>query len=275
MTHKKNKKSVIGIIFALFAIAIAMILFAATALAQNTQQTAAKNNDGFTITPSSINGLSNSLSHGYTIEIAPGNLSENFAYIKNFADKPVHFSLYGADPTVSNTGSPAYKTHDQSISGPGTWVKFDQPEIDLNPSEERNVRFIVSVPKNTPPGDYRAGITMEKGKVNSNVPGISISTRMVSQAKIEVTGTAQAASTETGAVETQSPKQPPLWTTYYFWISCVLFIISLVLLVWALLHEKKPKTAQSHRVTGHTAARQPARKKTAVRTVRNKHGRGK
>ena len=206
---------------------------------QSTQQSSSSTqtqHGGFTIAPAHINGNDNGLAHGYNLDLTPGGKSEEFAYIKNFADSTLHFSLYGADPTVSNTGSPAYKTRDQSINGPGTWIKFDQPEIDLKSGEEKTVRFIVSVPPDIAPGDYRAGITMEKGNQSSNVPGITIATRMVSQAKIKI-----AAGAAQGSGTPEAAAQPLAWTTYYFWISFGLFIISLALLVWALLHEKKTK----------------------------------
>lgn len=248
--------------------------FAQAAQAPLVSGTPKQSSGGFTLSPAPSNGR---LAHGYAFQIAAGDQLREFAYIKNMSTSPVNFSLYGADPTVSNTGSPAYKTRDQSTQGEGMWVKFDQPEIELAGGEEKTVRFTVSVPPGTPVGDYRAGITMEKGKQPTNVPGISIATRMVSQARIKVIEATPADSTGMKLTIASAPATAniPAWKTYYFWISLGLFIISLGLLVWALFHEKKAKSAGLKSAAHHAGARAADAKPGHIAKSAVKHKSGK
>lgn len=202
--------------------------------------------EGFSLVPA--NGQSNA--RNFTFEMKSGETVSAKAHIKNFSADTVHFYLYGADPTLSNTGSPAYETRDMSIKGPGTWIKFDTPEIDLGPDEERVVAFTVTVPAGTEPGEYRAGITMEKTKPATNAPGITIATRVVNQAKIIVASNGALATTPI----TLPPVTSPSWQTYYFWISFGLFVLSLGLLLWTIFYGKKEKShhaARAHGDSGH------------------------
>jgi hypothetical protein len=225
----------------------------ATPPATTTAPTPASAREGFSLTPSDTT----STVHNFTFEMKAGETQTSKAFIKNFSSSAAHFYLYGADPTVSNTGSLAYETRDRSNKGPGSWIKFSTPEIDLNPDEDKVVDFTVTVPADTQPGEYRAGITMEKTKIAANNPGITIATRVVSQAKITVTTpdgqVVPATASTTAAAPTVPVANPFAWQSYYFWISFGLFLASLALLIWTILSGRKTK-AQRAQHSAHTHA---------------------
>jgi|GEM_PF-5614765 len=202
--------------------------------------------EGFSLSPA--NGQASMRNFSFTIKA--GETQNAKATVKNFSSETVHFYLYGADPSLSNTGSLAYETRDQSGDGPGAWIKFATPGLDLGPDEGKTVEFTVTVPAETKPGEYRAGVTMEKNKPAANNPGITIATRVVNHAKIIVTGpdgsapapTVTPAATPPAATGTPSSD----WQKYYFWISFGLFLASLTLLVWTILRGKKNKVSHAH-----------------------------
>ncbi len=223
--YMKNTKRLVTV----FA---SMVLFAATASAQT--QTALPiptNNDPFSI---SITNPKPAGARQFNFEIQPGTQIEDYVTVQNLSDHKLHFSLYAADPTVTNTGSPAYKTRSEtSADGPGSWIRFDQPEFDLEANQSAKIRFTLNIPSQTKPGDYRAGLAMEKSKQDVNNPNITINARLIIQAYIKVTNTPYAPQTETASNFG--------WRDYYFWGSTILFIISIALLVRVTIHDKLHK----------------------------------
>jgi len=183
------------------------------------------------------------------------------------------FFLYGADPTVSAQGTPAYKTRTNGGKKEGRWIAFDYPEINLGPRQERKVNFSVNVPADTDNGEYRVGITMEKTKKDTNNPNITIATRFILHASVKVTGDPQAVPRkgEGAAIDNQ-------WQIYYFYGSLTLFIVSFFALIWVTVQEKKeanmmsaPSKASPKRKSS-AKAKKPAHKRAAAKkkTTRKK-----
>lgn len=211
--------------------------------------------EGFSLSPA--NGQASMRNFLFTLKA--GETQNAKATIKNFSSETVHFYLYGADPTLSNTGSLAYETRDQSGDGPGSWVKFATPGLDLGPDEEKTVELTITVPAETKPGEYRAGVTMEKNKPAANNPGITIATRVVNHAKIMVTSPDGLTPTPTVTPATTPAPAPTGWQKYYFWISFGLFLASLALLIWTIFYGKKHKArneqphTHDHKAHNHNA----------------------
>jgi len=218
---------------------------------QTMQQTsgsqALNRNEGFTIVPLYPNTIN---PRKFLFEIKPGEQAADDAYIKNFSDDEITVLLYGADPTVSNTGSLAYKTRQNVNDGPGSWIKFDEPQVDLKPQEGKKVHFTVSVPKDTPLGDYKAGIAIEKTKKDINNPSITIATRVIIHAEIKVTNEPKLITKGEPAVK----ETAPVWKQYYFWGSLALFIFFGGLLIWVTTADKKSSKRAKHDGTKHEPA---------------------
>jgi hypothetical protein len=220
-----------------------------------TQQ--AKKNEGFTIIPLYPNTTN---PRKFLFEIKPGEQGTEEAYIKNFSDDPVTVLLYGADPTLSNTGTLAYKTRQTLNDGPGSWVKFDESPIDLAPQEGKKIRFSVNVPKDTALGDYKAGIAIEKTKKDINNASITIATRVIIHAEIKVTDDPKPIPKGEPAIK----ESAPAWKQYYFWGSLLLFLASIGLLGWVTLKDRKSGTKNKAHKTDEAAAEKHASSKKHV-----------
>lgn len=218
-------------LFAITVFILSLLSYSALALATN--------GEGFTIVSANPNTIN---PRRFIFEVKPGQTIEDFVEIQNMADSEETFLLYGADPTFSAQGTPAYKTRQAGGNGEGKWIVFDESEVKMEPNEKRIVRFTMQVPATVAKGDYRAGIAMEKAaRPSETQPGISIATRIILHAEIKVTDNPQAiphvdGTMSIGATET-TPAQKADWRTLYFWISLVLFICSFIALLWVTLAE--------------------------------------
>jgi hypothetical protein len=224
-----------------------------------------KKNEGFTIVPLYPNTIN---PRKFLFEIKPGEQSTEEAYIKNFSDDPVTVLLYGADPTVSSTGTLAYKTRQTPNDGPGSWIKFDEPQVDLGPQEGKKVRFTVNVPKDTSLGDYKAGIAIEKTKKDINNASITIATRVIIHAEIKVTNDPKAIPHGEPAIK----ETAPAWKQYYFWGSLLLFLSSVGLLIWVTLKDRKssPKKG-TNKSPASEKKHEPEVKSSAKKSTAGKH----
>lgn len=191
--------------------------------------------EGFTIVPANPNTIN---SRKFIFEIRPGESSNDFVSVQNLSNQPVKFLLYGADPTFSAQGTPAYKTRQSGGNGEGSWIKFDNQEFTLQPNEQRIERFTITVPKEAELGEHRAGITIEKSKADVNNPNITIATRVILHADIKVTLDPQPVPKMDGSFSASIVAEKPSWQTYYFWISLALFLISLTALLAVTLKSR-------------------------------------
>lgn len=202
--------------------------------------------EGFTIQPARPNTIN---PRQFIFELKPGEKSEDYAYVKNLSNKAATFYLYGADPTFSAQGTPAYKTRDAGGTAEGSWIQFDRPEVILGPEEVQKVKFTVQVPSNANYGEYRAGIAMEKTTEDGGGNGVNISTRVILHTKIVLSDSPkEVPKQEESVLEQQNAPGGVPWQTYYFWISLTLFVISFTALIWVTLSEKKaPESGRKKR----------------------------
>lgn len=253
---------------------LSLLSFSAVALASN--------GEGFTIVSANPNTIN---PRRFIFEVKPGQSVEDFVEVQNMAESPETFLLYGADPTFSAQGTPAYKTRQAGGNGEGKWILFDEPQVTLEPNEKRIVRFTLQIPENAPKGDYRAGIAMEKAaRPSATQPGISIATRIILHAEIKVTDSPRAIPHADGTVsigETEiTPTKQADWRTIYFWISLVLFICSFIALLWVTLAEcfaNKKMTKEAPAETTPAPVAKPAKraKKTKKSLTKEKTKTGK
>lgn len=233
--------------------------------------------EGFTINPTrpDPNNRSN-----FSFEIGPGDELHDSVILKNLSSEASTFYVYGADSALSAQGTPAYKTRMDTGNGEGKWIQFEESEIVLQGGEQRELSFTLAVPENTELGDYRVGIAMEKTKQDVNNPNVTIATRLVLRTDIKVTN---------------NPAPQPIvevdktWQNYYFWISLLLFVVSLTTLIWITFQEskEKAKNADSSKSSASTALKKstsrkkstakktPSRKSTGRKTTKKKPARKK
>lgn len=220
-----KKITILGLLFSLFF--ISNIAFAA--------EKSVEKSEGFTIAPANPNTIS---PRKFLFELKPGESAAEYAIIQNLSDQEADYFLYGSDSTLSNKGNLAYKTRQDNGPGQGKWISFEQNKITLKAQEAKLVKFTVSVPDKTEFGDYKVGITMEKTKNDAKNPNITIATRVIIHSEIKVTANPRLINKEKDPAVFNQNKIPN-WQSYYFWISLCLFIISLSLLIWTTINERK------------------------------------
>lgn len=192
--------------------------------------------EGFTIVPADPNSIS---PRKFIFEIQPGSSTHDSVLIQNLSNETATFFLYGADPTFSSQGTPAYKTRDAGGDGEGQWITFDETQTVLGPGEQKSLTFTLTIPEETALGDYRVGIAMEKTRQDINNPNVTIATRVILHSDIKVTNSPQIIPKLSGSQETPKTAGGNTLQLYYFWISLTLFIASFMALVWITFQEKK------------------------------------
>lgn len=171
----------------------------------------------------------------FIFEIKPGEQNSDYVYVKNASSVPLHFSLYGVDGTQTAQGSFALKTKNETKQQVGKWITFDNPEIDLQPGEIQKEKFTIAIPSDTPEGNYSGGVAAEKVKPDSVNPSVLIAVRIGLRVDVKVTANPQPVTKQNADVTDNS------WFQSYFWISLIAFIISVALLGWSYLGNKKTK----------------------------------
>lgn len=235
------KKFTLHRIFFALIISQSVFLLTFAQTAETTQEQAEKiptltqqKSDGFTIIPAYPNTIN---PRKFIFELKPGEKTEDYVSIKNLSDQNAHFLLYGADSTLSNQGTLAYKTRQNGGEGEGKWVSFQPSGIDLGPQETKLVKFTIETPKDTNFGDYKFGIAMEKSRPDANNPNITIATRVILHGEVKITNEPKTVPKLSAPAVTKP--QISGWQSYYFWISLGLFMISLTILAWTIFRQKK------------------------------------
>jgi len=171
----------------------------------------------------------------FIFETKPGEQNSDYVYVKNASSVPLHFSLYAVDETKTAQGTFALKTKGETKKAVGSWINFENPEIDLQPGETKKEKFTLNVPSDTPEGTYSGGIAAEKVKPDTKNPNILIAVRIGLRVDVKVTANPQPVTKQYTDVTDNS------WFQTYFWISLGAFIVSVALLGWSYVGTKKAK----------------------------------
>ncbi|MBU0668453.1 DUF916 domain-containing protein, partial [Patescibacteria group bacterium] len=143
-----TKKS--ALLLALSSALTLQLIIAVLAIAQTTSafptNISEVQNEGFTIVPAEPNAINQ---REFIFAVKPGEETRDSVMVKNLSDTETLFYLYGADPTISAQGTPAYKTRDTESNDEGKWITFDHPEVVLAPKEDQKEYFTLHVPPNT------------------------------------------------------------------------------------------------------------------------------
>lgn len=213
---------------------------------------------GFTLIPAYPNTIN---PRKFIFELKPGSKFTDYILVRNLSGTESSFKFYGADPTVSNQGTPAYKTTQNGGDGEGQWITFEEPVVTLTGGAMKVLKFTINIPENAPTGDHRVGIAMEKTQKDSKNANITIATRVILHAEIKVTNNPQVIPRENKPPQPEEKTLLPSdlsseqWQPIYFWGSIVLVLAALGFLLWATKAEKKTAPHKT------TKARKTSRKK--------------
>ncbi|MBS2039679.1 hypothetical protein JST97_32135 [bacterium] len=97
----------------------------------------------------------------YDFYLKPGDTVEHVIEVENTGDQPGVFYVYPADGTSSPAGTLVGGVRGQDPSRAGTWLKVEKESLQLEPKARERVAFRLSVPAQTPVGEYFSYVFIE------------------------------------------------------------------------------------------------------------------
>lgn len=101
----------------------------------------------------------------FHISLYPGAALEATAIVTNHTETAVTLLNYPVDATSTPQGAFALANQDEPRPGVGGWVQLANDHITLAANSELRVPFRISVPAETPPGDYAGGLIIQSPPV--------------------------------------------------------------------------------------------------------------
>ncbi|TFB56396.1 DUF916 domain-containing protein [Cryobacterium tagatosivorans] len=101
----------------------------------------------------------------FHLSLYPGAATDATAIVSNHTDTPVTLLTYPVDGQSSPQGTFALAAQTDPRTGIGAWVRLDTAQITVPANSDLKVPFRLSVPANTPPGDYAGGLIIQSPPV--------------------------------------------------------------------------------------------------------------
>lgn len=124
-----------------------------------------------------------SFAHAAEVDVPIDDAVEVF----NFTTEPASFEVYSADLVPDDKGRRAPAAREVQVTGPGSWVSPDRPDVEVAPRSSQRVPFTIRVPVGTPPGTYAAALLVERN-VDARGNGVLSRTRISLPIELEVLG---------------------------------------------------------------------------------------
>lgn len=183
----------------------------------------------------------------YTYELKPGDTITDYILVKNFSTETVTFQTYGADGMLTQDGKDSVKSRTAEQTEIGSWLKVENPKFTLRPDETKELEFTMTIPEDAEFKEYKGGIVTERLASASPDAPIKVNIRNASSLQVLVTDEPLPVPLEGNIY------QPTFWDSpyinYYFWISLVLFLSSIILLAYSERQDKKKKKKQQKQKT--------------------------
>lgn len=167
------------------------------------------------------------------LELKPGSVHNEKYLIENLSDEKIELINYAADAMTTDKNSFTIKDKKDPQETIGQWIHFEEPTINLEPEEKKEVTAVITIPEETALGTYIGGITTEK--MNEKVGNVRISTRIALKVQINVTDEPQEIPLlKSGQANIFEP-------TPFFWGTFALFLFSISYYFYANKKEKQKK----------------------------------
>jgi hypothetical protein len=101
----------------------------------------------------------------FHLSLYPGAATDATAIVSNHTNAPVTLLTYPVDGQSSPQGTFALASQTDPRTGIGAWVRLDAAQITVPANSNLKVPFRLSVPANTPPGDYAGGLIIQSPPV--------------------------------------------------------------------------------------------------------------
>jgi hypothetical protein len=106
----------------------------------------------------------------FEVEIDPGETAVLTVGIQNSGSVPASLRTYAANAFNPPNGGFGAATEEEAPIGPTLWVDYPAETFDLDPGEDRNQDFEVTVPEGTPAGEYVVGLVAQTSE-SLEIPG--------------------------------------------------------------------------------------------------------
>lgn len=185
----------------------------------------------FNAEPASKNALKPSI---FLYEAKPGAVIEDKILIKNTSDQKQELTIYGADGFTDANDKSAFKTNGEEMAEIGAWVELESSSYTFDPQETKKLSFIIRIPENTEEKIYKGGLALEQ-MFNSQAT-VQTALRVMKNIELKVTQNPQ----DIPKLKVETPAFEP---TLFFWITLVIFILSMtyVIVTSKKNHEKKQR----------------------------------
>lgn len=126
----------------------------------------------------------------FVFNIKAGESVDDAARVTNNTNQPVNIELLGRDGEITSDGQLTVTSNSLDNQKSGKWIQLDQTKYTVAASSNIKVPFKVTVPSNTPSGEYYAGLSViELGDTNDTTSGnVTVKTRLAVKVFITVQG---------------------------------------------------------------------------------------
>ena len=125
-------------------------------------------NSEIQVSPYNSNKASSSEKNWFIFQSKAGDTVRDSILIKNNSDQDSLISLTSKDTQILEDGTFTIIPDSQENKASGNWVKIDVNQLSIPAKKSSQVSFKVEVPKDTPDGEYSAGIGIIETKKNDS-----------------------------------------------------------------------------------------------------------
>ena len=165
---------------------IALVVLAlTTGLLSSSAQAA--DNGAWSVTPTPGSAASATPRSYFVLEGAPGATLTDKVRIRNYTNRPLTFSLYGADGyNTEQGGFFALRTLERPQIDVGAWIKMPVQQVKVARRTQVDVPITVQIPPNATPGDHVGGIVALNGAVEGTTEsgGIDVGIKRAVAARV-------------------------------------------------------------------------------------------
>lgn len=97
----------------------------------------------------------------FTVQAKPGTTTDLTAVLGNAGTQPIDLRTFSSDAVNLVNGGFGIKEEEDTRTGPTTWIDWEAETFSFEPGEGIERTFSVTIPEDTPPGQYIAGISLQ------------------------------------------------------------------------------------------------------------------
>lgn len=144
----------------------------------------------------------------FTYDVAPGAVISDTMVVVNTGTAALPLSVYAADAFTTSSGEIDVLVDGTPSEGAGTWVAIGSPTVELQPGQQADIAFTISVPADARPGDHAAGIVTSLVTTDAS-QSLSVDRRLGTRVNLRVAGELSPAAAITDVSTTYTPSWNP------------------------------------------------------------------